>query len=147
MFLIGAIKPIVKKKFKSCFLLDFLGNLLDLSLRCRLLAATKTLHKRKEKRNYSGEIMIYLFGLLILFYPLWWNKEFIERKIKEFICSSAPTLVRPLRNLQYMYTFYYQIFHDFLYIFFHYKSRWLFLIIFKKKKKISLNSVFFKIKV
>ena len=59
MFLIGAVKPIVEKKFKTCFIF-FMQMFRGGELRAYkikpvsflyavgFLAATKTLHKRKE---------------------------------------------------------------------------------------------------
>ena len=65
MFLIGAIKPMVEKNFKTCFILyvrDWLGKVSWLRAYkikpflflyvVGFLAATKTLHKRKEKIYY-----------------------------------------------------------------------------------------------
>ena len=43
MFLIGAIKPIIEKKIKTCFI--FYATIYAVGF----LAATKTLHERKEK--------------------------------------------------------------------------------------------------
>ena len=48
MFLIGAIKPVVKKKLKPVLFLYAFG----------LLAAIKTLHKRKEKLILSTAVFL-----------------------------------------------------------------------------------------
>ena len=59
MFLIGAIKPIAEKKFRTCFIFTRLfrgGQLGEFEIKpglflyaVGLVAATKTLFKRKEK--------------------------------------------------------------------------------------------------
>ena len=51
MLLIGAIKHIEEKKFKTCFIFlrDYLGEFCFFTL-----AATKTLNKRKEKVLFRG---------------------------------------------------------------------------------------------